>query len=179
MMAQAAKLPPQPAPHRPRINLALEGGQISTAASMWPRMEMKPETMLTGNPTVATLVSDIATPAGADAAARDTARLAARKRLSTYKVVRAVAEVEAIGFFDGINGYDNAFLSMGPCHWTMGRLIHVLPTPALPTPGPHTINLNRSWAVDGCRRLMPAEITNTMASGARMNSHFSGLTNIA
>ena len=38
---------------------------------------------------------------------------------------------------------------------------------------------NSIWAVDGARRLMPAEITNTMASGARMNSHFSGLTNIA
>lgn len=38
---------------------------------------------------------------------------------------------------------------------------------------------NRSCAVDGARRLMPAEIANTMTRGARMNSHFSGLTNIA
>src|SRR3954470_20283749 len=38
---------------------------------------------------------------------------------------------------------------------------------------------NSIWAVAGRSRSMPAEITNTMASGARMNSHFSGLTNIA
>ena len=38
---------------------------------------------------------------------------------------------------------------------------------------------NRICAVEGARRLMPAEITNTIASGASMNSHFSGLTNIA
>ena len=38
---------------------------------------------------------------------------------------------------------------------------------------------NSICAVAGARRLMPAEMTNTMASGARMNSHFSGLTNIA
>ena len=38
---------------------------------------------------------------------------------------------------------------------------------------------NSIWAVAGCSRLMPAEITNTIASGARMNSHFSGLTYIA
>ena len=38
---------------------------------------------------------------------------------------------------------------------------------------------NRICAVDGAKRLMPAEIANTMTKGARMNSHFSGLTNIA
>ena len=38
---------------------------------------------------------------------------------------------------------------------------------------------NSSWAVAGLSRLMPNEIANTMASGARMNSHFSGLTYIA
>ncbi len=41
-------------------------------------------------------------------------------RLSTYKVVRAVSEVECIGFFDSVNSYDNAFVSVGPCHWTLG-----------------------------------------------------------
>jgi hypothetical protein len=39
---------------------------------------------------------------------------------STYKVVRAVSEVECIGFFDSVNAYDNAFVSLGPCHWTLG-----------------------------------------------------------
>ena len=38
---------------------------------------------------------------------------------------------------------------------------------------------NRSCAVAGFRRLMPKEMTNTIASGARMKTHFSGLTNIA
>lgn len=40
--------------------------------------------------------------------------------LSTYKVVRAVSEVECIGFYDSVNAYDNAFVSAGPCHWTLG-----------------------------------------------------------
>jgi Putative peptidoglycan binding domain len=39
---------------------------------------------------------------------------------STYKVVRAVSEVECLGFFDSLNAYDNAFVSLGPCHWTLG-----------------------------------------------------------
>jgi hypothetical protein len=39
---------------------------------------------------------------------------------STYKVVRAVGDVECIGFFDCVNCYDNAFVSVGPCHWTLG-----------------------------------------------------------
>ncbi|SPL89364.1 unnamed protein product [[Actinomadura] parvosata subsp. kistnae] len=40
--------------------------------------------------------------------------------LGTYKVVRAVSEVEAIGYFDCMNAYDRAFVSLGPCHWTAG-----------------------------------------------------------
>lgn len=39
---------------------------------------------------------------------------------STFRVVRAVSEVECIGFFDSVNSYDNAFVSVGPCHWTLG-----------------------------------------------------------
>ena len=39
---------------------------------------------------------------------------------STYKVVRAVSEVECIAFADSVNSYDNAFVSIGPCHWTLG-----------------------------------------------------------
>lgn len=46
-------------------------------------------------------------------------RMTPRQR-STYKVVRAVAEVECAGFFDSVNSYDNAFVSLGPCHWTLG-----------------------------------------------------------
>lgn len=39
---------------------------------------------------------------------------------STFKVVRAVGEKEFIGFADCINAYDNAIVSLGPCHWTLG-----------------------------------------------------------
>ena len=40
--------------------------------------------------------------------------------LSTYRVVRSVSEVECMGQFDSVNCYDNAFVSVGPCHWTLG-----------------------------------------------------------
>jgi hypothetical protein len=40
--------------------------------------------------------------------------------LSSYKVIRSVSEVECIGFFDCVNCFDNAFVSTGPCHWTLG-----------------------------------------------------------
>ncbi len=39
---------------------------------------------------------------------------------SSFRVIRAVSEVECIGFFDCLNTYDNAFVSIGPCHWTLG-----------------------------------------------------------
>lgn len=39
---------------------------------------------------------------------------------STFKVIRAVSEVECLGYFDSVNSYDNAFVSVGPCHWTLG-----------------------------------------------------------
>ncbi|GAA3547427.1 hypothetical protein GCM10022419_029600 [Nonomuraea rosea] len=53
--------------------------------------------------------------------------------LSTYKVVRAVSEVEAVGYFDGLNAYDRAFISLGPCHWTAG--LTSAPAPASPVEG--------------------------------------------
>ena len=37
---------------------------------------------------------------------------------STYKVVRAVAEIECGGQFDSLNAYDNSNISMGIFHWT-------------------------------------------------------------
>jgi hypothetical protein len=43
-------------------------------------------------------------------------------QLSTYKVVRAVSEVECMGFFDSLNAWDNAIMSLGPCHWTLGLI---------------------------------------------------------
>ncbi len=63
----------------------------------WPEGELLPEGLL-GKPLAA---------------------LTAAER-STFKVVRAVAEVECIGYFDSVNSYDNAFVSQGPCHWTLG-----------------------------------------------------------
>lgn len=39
---------------------------------------------------------------------------------ATYKVVRAESEVECLGYFDSLNAYDNALISQGPCHWTLG-----------------------------------------------------------
>lgn len=51
--------------------------------------------------------------------------------LSTYKVIRAVSEVECIGFFDSITAYDRGFISIGPCHWTLG-LAHRNPAQGAP-----------------------------------------------
>jgi hypothetical protein len=66
-------------------------------AHTWPEGELLPESLV-GVPL-----------AGLTAAQR-----------STFKVVRAVSEVECLGFFDSVNAYDNAFVSVGPCHWTLG-----------------------------------------------------------
>lgn len=41
---------------------------------------------------------------------------------STFRVIRAVAEIECLGYLDQINGYDDAGISFGPCHWAMGGL---------------------------------------------------------
>ncbi|AZC38843.1 peptidoglycan-binding domain-containing protein [Pseudomonas chlororaphis] len=40
--------------------------------------------------------------------------------LSTYRTIRVVAEAECFGRFDVLNAWDNALVSAGPCHWTMG-----------------------------------------------------------
>jgi hypothetical protein len=39
--------------------------------------------------------------------------------LSTFKVVRAVAEVENFAMFDSVNGFDRAVISLGPQQWTL------------------------------------------------------------
>jgi hypothetical protein len=41
---------------------------------------------------------------------------------STFKVIRAFSEVECYGHYDGVNCYDDAFASFGPCHWTAGNV---------------------------------------------------------
>ncbi|MFH8800999.1 peptidoglycan-binding protein [Streptomyces sp. NPDC017936] len=94
--------------------VVFEGGLRTTAASSWrPDSEVVPETLLparapaTAPPTLAELV------AASDADPDD-------GRLSTFKVIRSVAEVEAYGFFDVLNCYDSAFISGGLYHWTAG-----------------------------------------------------------
>lgn len=39
--------------------------------------------------------------------------------LSTFRVIRAVADAECRGFFEGGNGYDDQVISFGLCHWTI------------------------------------------------------------
>jgi hypothetical protein len=96
-----------------------------------PEGEMLPENLLPRvssgrpGPTLAELVQ-VRDDAARPAAERDLAG----RQLATYKVVRAVAEVEAVGYFDGINAWDNAFISLGPCHWTAGPVS----IPAAPQP---------------------------------------------
>jgi hypothetical protein len=40
---------------------------------------------------------------------------------STFRVIRAVSEVECIGYFDCFNAYDPGFISAGPFHWILGH----------------------------------------------------------
>lgn len=114
------------------------GGAALPPRHTWPEGEMLPERMLpviagtTEGPTIAQLVAARAA-AGSSQADRDFAA----RQLSTYKVVRSVAEVEALGHFDVYNSYDTAFLSCGPCHWTAG------PTAQGTDPGD-----SQDWVVD-------------------------------
>ncbi|WP_165074447.1 peptidoglycan-binding protein [Paludisphaera rhizosphaerae] len=39
------------------------------------------------------------------------------EKRSTYRVLRAVAEAECVGYFDSVNAYDPGVVSVGPCHW--------------------------------------------------------------
>jgi hypothetical protein len=40
---------------------------------------------------------------------------------STFRVIRSVAEVECLGYFDCFNAYDPGFISAGPYHWILGH----------------------------------------------------------
>jgi hypothetical protein len=51
---------------------------------------------------------------------------------STFRVLRAISEFEASGRFDGLNGYDDANISIGPFNWALapsGLLENVKPDP--------------------------------------------------
>ena len=38
---------------------------------------------------------------------------------SLFRIFRSVSEVECFGYFDSINAYDRAIMSVGICHWTL------------------------------------------------------------
>ena len=40
---------------------------------------------------------------------------------STFRVIRAVSEIECLGHLDQINALDDAGISYGPCHWSMAK----------------------------------------------------------
>lgn len=108
----------------PRLQIRYEGPTVRTADNQqWrPAMEMLPQHVLPGAPDLAAMV------------AAKVARVpGAKAKLATYKVFRAVAEVEAFAYFDVINSYDNSFVSLGPCHWTAGTM-NRRPGPNRPDP---------------------------------------------
>jgi hypothetical protein len=49
-----------------------------------------------------------------------TAMIGMKALESEYRVIRAVAEVECIGHYEGLNAWDNARLSFGADHWILG-----------------------------------------------------------
>ncbi|MAT65278.1 MAG: hypothetical protein CMN57_06510 [Gammaproteobacteria bacterium] len=69
----------------------------------WPESEMLPDRLIEATSTVAAL-----------------SLIPNASITSTYRVVRAVAEMECMAAFDSVNAYDDAIASLGPCHWTFG-----------------------------------------------------------
>src|SRR5690606_36463662 len=51
--------------------------------------------------------------------------------LSTYKVIRAVAEAESAAHFDALTANGGGFLALGPFGWSAGPVLqpHELPVP--------------------------------------------------
>ena len=82
-------------------------GPVSSPAryftAYWPEAELTPEKLIGGTHTLEEL---------SNAPTSDLTR--------TYKVVRAVAEAECVGYADCVNAWDNSLVSLGPCHWTLG-----------------------------------------------------------
>lgn len=82
------------------------GGPASMVPNhTWPEAEMLPDKLISPASTLAALSLTPNAPA-----------------TSTYRIVRAVAEMECMGSFDSVNAYDDAIVSLGPCHWTMGLM---------------------------------------------------------
>lgn len=88
------------------LSFSTYGGPASTVPNhTWTEAEMLPERLIGTGKTLSQLQADIN---GA--------------MTSTYRIVRAAAEQECMGCFDSINAYDDAMISLGPCHWTMGLM---------------------------------------------------------
>ena len=72
-------------------------------------------------PTSAPKSGDVSFPVTPDALTGKTyAQLSAAEQI-TYRVVRAVCEVECLGFLDSLTCYDRAITSLGLCHWTLSH----------------------------------------------------------
>lgn len=67
----------------------------------WPEAEIRPDNIFGANPNPAQRPQQAAF-------------------WSTFRVIRAISEVECQGVLDGMNAYDSAILSGGPVHWTLG-----------------------------------------------------------
>ncbi len=89
-----------------RISYGSWGGLQSNTtpfSQLWAELEVSPEKLIGSSTTIATL--NLPT---------------SNAKKSTFKVVRAAAEAECHGVFDSMNAYDNALISLGLCHWTLG-----------------------------------------------------------
>lgn len=42
------------------------------------------------------------------------------RQKSTFKVLRSIAQAESVGYFDSVNAWDTAIISIGMYHWTLG-----------------------------------------------------------
>ena len=111
-----------------RVRLGRYGPRaVPEARHTWrPEGELLPEHLLprgrrAGGPTLRTLVR-----------ARGKRP---RRALSTYKVIRAVAEAESAAHFDALTANGDGFLALGPFGWSAGPVLqpHELPVPPRPT----------------------------------------------
>lgn len=147
---------PPSAPHNPRLNVVgdwqshTQWGEVWNGPRgvapfhTWPEAEILPERLLPmppkgPAPTLSQLLSDRASSNTATAAE-------GAANLSTYKVVRAVSEVEEYGFFDVYNGYDTAFMSSGPYQWTVGPAVNMSKKGLAGQPEKWPVDKGELWA---------------------------------
>ena len=90
------------AQYEPQLDDKKWGGAFAFAGSCdWTEAEVRPDVLFGAYP---------------DPAQRqDQAAL-----WSTFRVIKAISELECMGVLDGMNAYDSAILSGGPVHWTLG-----------------------------------------------------------